>query len=62
MLGGKRGGGRDIGLMLYGTLFESADGSFPVLSYNLGVFNGNGINTKDDKPGHLLQTMLTVKF
>ena len=28
--------------------FESADGSFPVLSYNLGVFNGNGINTKDD--------------
>ena len=48
VLGGKRGGGRDIGLMLYGTLFESADGSFPVLSYNLGVFNGNGINTKDD--------------
>lgn len=48
VLGGKRGAGRDIGIMLYGTAFDDNGASFPLLSYYLGVFNGNGINTKDD--------------
>ena len=48
VLGANRGAGRDIGLMLYGNLLESSDGSYPIVSYNLGVFNGNGINGKDD--------------
>lgn len=34
-------GGRDLGLSIYGKLFND------VLTYNLGVFNGQGINTKD---------------
>lgn len=34
-------GGRDQGFMLYGNLFKD------YLTYNVGVFNGQGINTKD---------------
>jgi hypothetical protein len=34
--------GRDIGIKLYGDLFDK------VLSYDLGVFNGAGINCKDN--------------
>lgn len=34
-------GGRDIGLMIYGDLFEN------LLTYKLAVMNGQGINTKD---------------
>lgn len=33
--------GRDLGFMLHGDLFNN------YLTYNLGVFNGQGINTKD---------------
>ena len=48
ILGGKRNNGRDIGVVLYGDLLSSSDGSFPLVSYNIGVFNGSGINTKDE--------------
>ena len=37
--------GRDIGFQLYGNIFER-DG-YSILRYNVGVFNGSGINTKD---------------
>ena len=48
VLGGKRNNGRDIGVVLYGDLLNSSDGTFPLVSYNIGVFNGSGINTKDE--------------
>ena len=34
--------GRDVGVTLYGDLLDK------MVSYRVGVFNGNGINTKDD--------------
>lgn len=37
--------GRDIGLMLYGDLFNN------LLTYHLGAINGQGINTKDFNSG-----------
>lgn len=48
ILGGGRANGRDIGIMFYGDLLSSKDGSFPLVSYSLGIFNGSGINRKDD--------------
>ena len=47
-LPGNRNNGRDIGVMAYGGLFEVGDKPFPLLSYNIGIFNGSGINRKDD--------------
>ena len=46
-------GGRDVGLMLYGDLFNfERDGKeIPILTYKLGVFNGNGMNKKDANLG-----------
>ena len=41
-LSGLKANGRDVGVTLYGDLFNK------VISYRVGVFNGNGINTKDD--------------
>ena len=38
--------GRDIGFQLYGALVEAK--GYNVLSYNVGVFNGAGINTPDN--------------
>ena len=42
-------GGRDVGLMIYGDFFHfEKDGKqIPILTYKLGVFNGNGMNKKD---------------
>lgn len=42
-------GGRDVGLMVYGNFFNfERDGKeIPILTYKLGVFNGNGMNKKD---------------
>lgn len=42
-------GGRDVGLMIYGNFFSfERDGKeIPILTYKLGVFNGNGMNNKD---------------
>jgi hypothetical protein len=37
--------GRDIGFQLFGSIFER-DG-YSILNYNVGVFNGSGINAKD---------------
>ena len=38
--------GRDIGVQIQGDLFKTASGR-PLFHYQLGVFNGQGINTKD---------------
>ena len=38
--------GRDIGIQLQGDLFPASDGH-TLLHYQIGVFNGQGINTKD---------------
>ena len=42
-------GGRDVGVMIYGNFFSfERDGKeIPILTYKLGVFNGNGMNNKD---------------
>ena len=37
--------GRDIGFQLYGSIFERE--GYSILRYNVGVFNGSGINVKD---------------
>lgn len=47
-LAGLKSNGRDVGLLLYGDAFLSADSSFRHFSYKVGVFNGNGINVKDN--------------
>ena len=42
-------GGRDVGVMIYGNFFsfERNGKEIPILTYKLGVFNGNGMNNKD---------------
>ncbi|MBQ8223310.1 MAG: hypothetical protein IJZ87_08230 [Bacteroidales bacterium] len=46
-------GGRDVGLMFYGNFFsfEKEGKEIPILTYKLGVFNGNGMNNKDANLG-----------
>ena len=44
--GEKSSGGRDIGLQVQGDLFPMTDGH-RLLHYQAGVYNGEGINTKD---------------
>lgn len=41
-LSGLKANGRDVGVTLYGDLLDK------IVSYRIGVFNGNGINAKDD--------------
>lgn len=40
--------GRDIGVMATGKLFSVGEGKYDVLEYNIGVFNGNGVNIIDN--------------
>lgn len=44
---GNKATGRDMGLQLYGSLFRIRD-SHDVIEYKVGVFNGSGINVKDN--------------
>ena len=44
--GEKSSGGRDIGIQFSGDLFPNANGR-RLLHYQVGVYNGEGINTKD---------------
>jgi hypothetical protein len=44
--GEKSSGGRDIGIQLQGDLFPAADGH-RYLHYQIGVYNGEGVNQKD---------------
>ena len=45
--GEKSSGGRDIGIQVQGDLFPASDGH-RYLHYQVGVYNGEGINTKDE--------------
>lgn len=47
-LSGLKVNGRDIGVLVYGDLFPARSGDFSYVQYKVGVFNGNGINTKDN--------------
>ena len=46
-LAGISASGRDIGIQLFGKLFPIAEGHH-LIAYNAGVFNGAGINKRDD--------------
>ena len=49
VLGGNRTNARDIGLMLFGDiLMVGNEKPFPLMSYNLALVSGPGINRKDD--------------
>ena len=50
--------GRDIGVMVYGSAVHKED--FDMLHYRLAVFNGNGINVKDDNRKKDVAAMLWV--
>ena len=51
--------GRDLGATLYGGFFKR-DG-YSIVNYDLGVFNGAGINTKDNNKTKDIAARLTVK-
>ena len=40
--------GRDLGIMFTGNLFEDSSEDFHILTYNVGMFNGNGANELDN--------------
>lgn len=54
-LSGLKANGRDVGVTLYGDLFNK------VVTYRIGVFNGNGINTKDDNDKKDFSGLLWVR-
>ena len=51
--------GRDMGLQLYGGFIER-DG-YSIINYNVGVFNGSGINDKDDNLSKDVVARLIIK-
>ena len=51
--------GRDMGFQLYGGFF-ARDG-FSIINYNIGVFNGAGINQKDNNSSKDLIARLIIK-
>lgn len=51
--------GRDMGLQLYGGFIER-DG-FSIINYNIGVFNGCGINNKDNNRAKDVVARLIIK-
>lgn len=55
-------GGRDVGVMLYGNLlsFERNGKDIPIITYKLGVFNGNGVNGKDNNLGKDIAASLEI--
>lgn len=55
---GLKANSRDVGVTLYGALAKSKGRD--VVSYRLGVFNGNGINLKDNDSHKDLSAYLTV--
>jgi len=50
--------GRDIGILVGGTILKLKDR--PVIDYRLGVYNGAGINTVDNNEGKDIATRLIV--
>ena len=58
-LQGINSSGRDIGALLYGG-FIKKDG-FSLINYEVGVFNGSGINTKDKNKSKDIAARLTIQ-
>lgn len=56
---GIKAGGRDIGFQLYGGFINKED--FSIINYNLAVFNGSGINIKDNNLSKDLVARVIVK-
>lgn len=56
---GLAAGGRDLGAMLYGG-FVKRDG-YSVINYDLGVFNGEGINSRDKNTSKDIVGRLMIK-
>ena len=54
-LSGLKANGRDVGITLYGDLFNK------VLTYRVGIFNGNGINVKDNNDNKDFAGLLWVR-
>lgn len=57
-LSGLSANGRDIGITLYGSLIKQGD--YNLLDYAFGVFNGNGINLKDNNKNKDFSGILTL--
>lgn len=51
--------GRDMGAMLCGSFFKRE--GFSILSYNFGVFNGEGLNIKDKNKSKDIAARLTLR-
>ncbi|MBQ2784417.1 MAG: porin [Alistipes sp.] len=51
--------GRDMGLQLYGGFIER--NGYSIINYNLGVFNGSGINNKDNNRSKDVVARLIIK-
>lgn len=51
--------GRDIGIQIFGGFGDNND--YQVLSYNLGIFNGTGINTEDDNDAKDIVARIILK-
>lgn len=51
--------GRDMGAMLYGSFLKRGD--FSILSYNFGVFNGEGLNIRDKNKSKDIVARLTLR-
>lgn len=51
--------GRDLGAMLYGGFFRRE--GYSVVGYNIGVFNGEGLNTRDRNRSKDLCARLTLR-
>ena len=58
-LSGIKANGRDIGLMFYGSTIQKE--GFDVFNYSLAVFNGSGINMKDENKQKDVATFLRIK-
>ena len=55
-LSGMKANGRDVGITLYGDFFEKK-----LLGYRIGVFNGNGINVKDNNNKKDVAAMIWIR-
>lgn len=55
---GIKGGGRDVGVQLYGGFFNQR--GFSTLEYKIGVFNGAGLSAKDTDSSKDVAAMLIV--
>lgn len=53
--------GRDIGFQLYGGFIKNEEKGFNIINYNLAVFNGAGINNKDNNSSKDIVGRIMIK-